>query len=123
MGPGIPRSREGADSGDADIPGMRTVRLALLAALAATLLSGSAIAQSESSLAAPQGLQPFLLRANETPDHVFSRTPSFSWNPVRGALRYEFQLGKTASFQEGTLFWASSFSAVRPWLCPSRSRG
>lgn len=87
---------------------MRYVRLLLLVAGAATLLSGSALAQSERSLSAPRELKPFLLRASEPAEHSFSRTPSFSWAPVRGALRYEFQVAKTTGFQDGTLFWASS---------------
>ena len=87
---------------------MRYARFALLAALAATLLSGSALAQGEKSLSAPQSLKPFLLRASEPAAHDFPRTPSFSWAPTRGAVRYEFQLAKTPNFQDGTLFWASS---------------
>ena len=87
---------------------MRTVRLAFLAVLAASMLSGSALARTHSTLAAPQGLKPFLLRASEPAEHTFPRTPSFSWAPVRGATRYEFQLAKTPTFQEGTIFWASS---------------
>jgi hypothetical protein len=87
---------------------MRYVRLALLATLAATLLSGSALAQGSKSLSAPQGLKPFLLRASEPAVRDFPRTPSFSWAPTRGALRYEFQLAKTPNFQEGSIFWASS---------------
>lgn len=87
---------------------MRYVRLALLAVCAATLLSGSALAQGESSLTAPRGLKPFLLRASEPAVHDFPRTPSFSWAPIRGASRYEFQLAKTPNFQDGTIFWASS---------------
>lgn len=87
---------------------MRYVRLVLLAACAATLLSGSALAQGEGSLSAPQGLKPFLLRASEPAVRDFPRTPSFSWAPIRGASRYEFQLAKTSNFQDGTIFWASS---------------
>ena len=87
---------------------MRYVRLTLLAACAATLLSGSALAQGEKSLQAPQGLKPFLLRASEPAVRDFPRTPSFSWAPTRGASRYEFQLAKTPNFQDGTIFWASS---------------
>lgn len=87
---------------------MRHARLVILAACAATLLSGSALAQSSGSLAAPNGLQPFLLRASEPAGRDFPRTPSFSWAPVRGASRYEFQLAKTPNFQDGTIFWASS---------------
>lgn len=87
---------------------MRYVRLALVAACAVTLLSGSALAQGERSLSAPQSLKPFLLRASEPAARDFPRTPSFSWAPTRGATRYEFQLAKTSSFQDGTIFWASS---------------
>ena len=87
---------------------MRTVRLALVAACAATLLSGSALAQSQRSLSGPADLKPFLLRASEPASHDFPRTPSFSWAPVRGAMSYSFQLSKTPNFQDGTIFWASS---------------
>jgi hypothetical protein len=87
---------------------MRTVRLALVAACAATLLSGSALAQSQGSLSAPQDLKPFLLRASEPAAHDFPRTPSFSWAPVRGATSYSFQLSKTPTFQDGTIFFANS---------------
>ena len=86
---------------------MRYVRLALLAVCAATLLSGSALAQGSKSLASPRALKPFLLRANEAPVHDFSRTPSFSWSPVRGAVRYEFQLAKNITFNESSVFWAT----------------
>ena len=44
------------------------------------------------------GLQAFLLRTDETPKHEFNRTPSFAWLPVRGALRYEFELATSRSF-------------------------
>ena len=87
---------------------MRTVRLALLAVLSATLLSGAALAQTDSALVAPQGLKPFLLRASEPAAHDFPRTPSFSWAPIKGATRYSFQLSKTPTFQDGTIFWANS---------------
>jgi hypothetical protein len=90
---------------------MRTVRLssvALAAFAAATLVSGSAFAQRSAGLSAPGSLKPFLLRASEPAAHEFPRTPSFSWAPVRGASRYEFQLAKTPNFQDGTIFWASS---------------
>ena len=32
-----------------------------------------------------------------------SRTPSFSWTPVRGAARYEFQLAKSPDFDESSI--------------------
>ena len=90
---------------------MRTVRLAslgLAALAAAALVSGSALARGSVSVKAPAGLKPFLLRASEPAVRDFPRTPSFSWAPVRGASRYEFQLAKTPNFQDGTIFWASS---------------
>ena len=87
---------------------MRHPRLALLTVGAAVLLSGSALAQNQRAVSAPTHLKPFLLRATEPAARDFPRTPSFSWAPVRGASRYEFQLAKTPNFQDGTVFWASS---------------
>ncbi|MCY7301996.1 MAG: hypothetical protein LH654_02975 [Thermoleophilia bacterium] len=86
---------------------MRTVSFLLLAAAAATLLSASALAQSERSLSTPGNLKPFLLKASEASIHEFSRTPSFSWKPVRGAVRYEFQVAKNISFNESSVFYAT----------------
>jgi hypothetical protein len=87
---------------------MRTRLVAtFLFAAAAVLLTSSAFARTE-ALRAPSGLKPFLLRANEPAVHEFPRTPSFSWAPVRGALRYEFQLAKNVSFTESSVFWRSS---------------
>jgi hypothetical protein len=102
---------------------MRYIRLALLAACAATLVTGSAFAQGQ-ALSTPQGLKPFLLRANEPAVHEFSRTPSFSWSPVRGAVRYEFQLAKNISFDESSIFWvtgsvrgpATAIPLSLPWM-------
>jgi hypothetical protein len=105
---------------------MRIVRVASLgfaALAAAALVSGSAFARSSVLVHTPQGLKPFLLRASEPAAHTFPRTPSFSWAPVRGATRYEFQLAKTPSFQSGTIFWASSLTSpaiaitkTLPWM-------
>ena len=102
---------------------MRYARLALIAACAATLLSGSALAQGEASLSAPQGLKPFLLRADESPRHAFPRTPSFSWAPVRGASRYEFQLAKSPDFDESSVLYSTSLKSpavtipmALPWM-------
>src|SRR5262245_47246137 len=104
---------------------MRTRTLAtvaLAAAVTATLLSGSALARGE-ALRAPAGLKPFLLRANEPALREFPRTPSFSWAPVRGALRYEFQLAKNPSFTESSTFWtttqtgpAVAIPLALPWM-------
>ena len=87
---------------------MRYTRLALLAACTATLIASSAQAQNSASVSVPSNLKPFLLRASEPAVHTFPRTPSFAWEPTRGAFRYEFQLAKTANFQDGSIFWASS---------------
>ena len=56
--------------------------------------------------AAPQGLRAFLLRPSEAVTHEFARTPSFSWLPVSGAVRYEFELSKNAGFTEAGTFWS-----------------
>lgn len=102
---------------------MRYASLALIAACAATLLSGSALAQGEASPSAPQGLKPFLLRADEAPSHVFPRTPSFSWVPVRGAKRYEFQLAKSPGFEDSSMLYGTSLRSpavtipmALPWM-------
>jgi hypothetical protein len=87
---------------------MRYLRLVLVAACGATLIAGSALAQGSAQLGGPVNLKPFLLRANEPAVRDFPRTPSFSWSPVRGAYRYEFQLSKTATFQDGTIFWSNA---------------
>jgi hypothetical protein len=90
---------------------MRTVRLVSVCVLTVTLLAGSALAKSESSPARPSGLKAFLLRASEPAVHEFPRTPSFSWRPVRGAVRYEFQLSKSPAFGDASIFWRAT--AVR----------
>jgi hypothetical protein len=56
--------------------------------------------------------------------HEFARTPSFSWLPVRGAVRYEFELSKNAGFTEAGTFWsdeklktpAVSVPVALPWM-------
>jgi hypothetical protein len=83
----------------------------LAAALFAVLtLAGAAEAaqQSATKLRAPTGLRAFLLRPNEAETHVFSRTPAFAWNPVRGAKTYEFTLSTSPLFASSGLVYASS---------------
>jgi len=87
---------------------MRHIPLATLTLVSLTLLSGSAFARSDASLRPPAEVKPFLLRASEPAAHEFPRTPSFSWRPVKGAARYEFQLAKSPSFSEGSIFWSAA---------------
>ena len=102
---------------------MRFARLVLLCLLALAV-TGSVQARIAAAPAAPQNLKPFLLRADEAPQREFSRTPSFSWLPVRGAIRYEFELSKNEAFTEGGIFWsdsklkapAVSVPLALPWL-------
>jgi hypothetical protein len=56
---------------------------------------------------APTGLHAFLLRANEPVTHTFSRTPSFGWNPVPGARRYEFELATGPTFSDNSIVWST----------------
>ena len=105
---------------------MRLARLVLLC-LAALVLTGSVQARVAAAPPAPQGLKPFLLRADEAPKREFSRTPSFSWAPVRGSMRYEFELSKNEAFTEAGIIWsdeklkapAVSIPVALPWLTGS----
>ena len=105
---------------------MRIARLAVIC-LAALALTGAVQARTAAAPAAPQGLKAFLLRADEQAGHEFSRTPSFAWLPVRGAIRYEFELAKNHAFNEGAIFWsdeklkvpAASVPLALPWMTGS----
>jgi hypothetical protein len=107
-----------------------------MARLAAALLAVLALAApadaaqrsgSRATLAAPTGIKAFLLRANEQPAHVFSRTPAFAWNPVRGARRYEFVLATSPTFAGNAILWddtslqapASAVPVTLPWITGS----
>src|SRR5918997_1219674 len=57
--------------------------------------------------AAPTGLRAFLLRAEERVTHDFSRTPSFAWRPVAGAIRYEFELATSRQFAGNAIIWTN----------------
>jgi hypothetical protein len=76
---------------------------ALLALLA---LCGAAGAHAANQ--APTGLHAFLLRADEPVTHTFSRTPSFGWNPVPGARRYDFELATGPSFSDNAVVWSAN---------------
>jgi hypothetical protein len=72
-------------------------------------------------------LKAFLLRANEQPVHVFSRTPAFAWNPVRGAKHYEFVLATSPTFAGNAILWddtsltapAAAVPVTLPWITGS----
>ena len=74
--------------------------------------------------AAPTALRAFLLRVDEPRERVFARTPSFAWNPVAGALRYEFQLSTSNRFTEGGIVYrdeavtspAAAVPISLPWI-------
>src|SRR5688500_6156501 len=76
---------------------------------------------------APGGLKPFLLRADEAPARTFPRTPSFAWKPVRGAVRYEFQLATKSKFTDGSMIWQTealktptvAIPLALPWMTGS----
>jgi hypothetical protein len=92
-------------------PVMVAVRhLAALAVLGvlALALTGVAEARIDRPEVMPQGLKGFLLRTDESTKHEFNRTPSFAWLPVRGALRYEFELATTRSFTESSIVWSNA---------------
>jgi hypothetical protein len=76
---------------------------------AALCLAMLAIAPAaDAAVGAPQGLRPFLLRADEAPVRVFPRTPSFAWRPVRGATSYEFELATRSNFTDGSIVWTGA---------------
>jgi hypothetical protein len=88
---------------------MVAARFVLTLAASAALVAGvsSAGAAGMSAPARPTGLKGFLLKTSEPAGHAFPRTPSFAWNPVKGALRYEFQLATTSSFDDSSVVWSN----------------
>jgi hypothetical protein len=105
---------------------MRFRRLAAATALPLALVSGAAAATrtSATSIAAPQDLHGFLLRADEPTADTFTRTPSFAWKPARGASRYQFELATSRAFGSGAVLWSSktlttpaaSLPMSLPWM-------
>ena len=85
-------------------------RLLLLAVFGvlALALTGVAEARIDRPAVTPQGLRAFLLRTDEPVKHTFDRTPSFAWVPVRGAIRYEFELATSKSFTESSIVWSNA---------------
>ena len=85
---------------------MRTARLLML--LAALLTLAVAAGSARSADTGPTGLHGFLLRADEPSRTSFPRTPSFAWNPVPGALHYEFQLSLSTTFRDNSVIYANA---------------
>ena len=94
---------------------MRFVRPAIL--LATVLALGTMAGTARSDTAAPTGLHAFLLRADEPLRTTFSRTPSFAWNPIPGALHYEFELSLSTTFRDNSVVFAD-LNAVSPVEAP-----
>jgi hypothetical protein len=86
------------------------MRFALLAATCLAVLAIPATASARIDVAAPKaprGLKAFLLRAEEPAAHQFTRTPSFAWSPVAGAMRYEFELATSKRFTGSAIVWSN----------------
>jgi hypothetical protein len=93
-----------------------------LAAACLTMLVLASGAQAR-SLQAPTGLHAFLLRADEPRETSFPRTPAFAWNPVPGAIRYQFQLATSAPFRENAIVYSAKLKSpvaapttTLPWI-------
>jgi hypothetical protein len=93
----------------------RAPLLVVLALLSALTLSAHASARTHD---APTGLHPFLLRVDEPTSNAFTRTPSFAWNPVRGAQRYEFNLSTSGAFRENGIIYSDT-SLTSPVAAPA----
>jgi hypothetical protein len=86
------------------------MRVLTLAAVSLSLLVLAAAAEAATPVrgAAPAHLHGFLLRADEPVDNSFPRTPSFAWNPVPAAVRYQFQLSTSSAFRESGLIYTAT---------------
>jgi hypothetical protein len=100
---------------------MSLFRLAALPLLALALVAPADAATTK--LTPPTGVHGFLAEKTDD-DASFSRTPSFAWNPVRGAAKYELALSTSPLFSSSGLVWndASLTSPVAavpislPWI-------
>jgi hypothetical protein len=90
----------------------------LVLSLAVLALTSSAGAGTHAAAGAPSGLHPFLLRVDEPRADSFSRTPAFAWNPVSGAVRYEFQLSTSNAFRESGIVFSDT-SLTSPVVSPA----
>lgn len=102
---------------------MFTLRLTAFCLAVLALAPPGAVAKPTRAVA-PTGLHGFLLRADEPVAHSFSRTPSFAWNPVPGAVQYQFQLATSATFRENAIVYSAkslttpvaALSVTLPWI-------
>jgi hypothetical protein len=102
------------------------LRAPLLVAVSFGLLTLAPAAEAAKPVRglAPASLHGFLLRADEPAADSFPRTPSFAWKPVRGAIRYQFQLATSSSFRESGLVYSTSAlttpvaapTVMLPWI-------
>jgi hypothetical protein len=104
---------------------MRFLRPASVIVLGLLIASGAGAAtrSQTAALKAPQRVHGFLLRADDPSQDTFTRTPSFAWNPVAGAARYEFQLATARTFASGALLArkkttapVASLAISLPWV-------
>src|SRR5207247_2259579 len=96
------------------------MRVLTLAAVCLSLLALAPAAGAATPVrgAAPARLHGFLLRADEPAQDSFPRTPSFAWNPVAGAIRYQFQLSTSSSFRESGIVYSAT-GLTTPVAAPS----
>src|SRR5215218_3660735 len=102
------------------------MRVLTLAAVCISLLALVPAADAANPVrgAAPTRPHGFLLRADEPVEHAFPRTPAFAWNPVAGAVRYQFQLATSATFRENAIVYSAkglttpvaALSVTLPWI-------
>jgi hypothetical protein len=78
--------------------------LAAFVVLAFVLAPAASTRNDSVAPGSPHGLRAFLLRADETVAHQYSRTPSFTWAPVseRGG-HYQFELSTSPQFDDASL--------------------
>jgi hypothetical protein len=103
---------------------LRPSNLLFACLLALLLVAPAGAARKPLAVDAPTGLHGFLLRSDEPRRDEFPRTPSIAWNPVAGALRYEFQLSTSNLFREGGILYenatvtapATAIPISLPWI-------
>lgn len=87
---------------------MRTRRFLPLCVVALmAMLASGAFAKDAKQPGPPTAVRGFVLTPAEKPTNVFSRTPAFTWQPVRGALCYEFELSTAKGFSEASVIWSN----------------